>query len=109
MGEGSGTGGGKGPDSTLTFLTRFCTRCNLSLLRVKSRFEEDIWEVNNEALWGVSSQSATFMVAMVSTLVESISTAASIWMESAKSRESSLHFSALRSPQTILPDKSSSP
>ena len=52
MGEGSGTRGGKGPDGTLTFLTRFCTRCDLSLLRVKSRFEEDIWEVNCEALWG---------------------------------------------------------
>src|ERR1700683_1724752 len=88
---------GKG-SGILAFLMRFCTRCNLSPLRAKSRFEEDIWEVNDEALWGTSLLSTTFIVAMVSASVELILTAASIWMKSAmtKSRESSLHSSHCR-------------
>src|ERR1700677_3622985 len=103
MGEGSGTGGGKGPDSTLTLLTRFCTRCDLSLLRMKSGFEEDIWEVNCEALWATPSIVYHLHGSHGIHLVESILTAASIWMKSAmtKSRENSFHSSALKSPWTI--------
>src|SRR5882762_4526077 len=100
-GEGRGARGGKGPDGTLGFLTRFCTRCDLRPLRMNSDDEEaESWEVKDEAFCSSSSLSTTFTVAMASVSVALASTAASMWMKSAitESSDNACHSSASISP-----------
>src|SRR5882762_8961120 len=91
-GEGRGAKGGKGPEGAFGFLMRFCTKCGFRPVNVKSPFEDDICEIDDEASNGTSSLSTTFTVAMACASAESglISMAASTWIKSAmmESRES---------------------
>jgi hypothetical protein len=97
----------QGPDGTLGFLTRFCVRRDPRQLRlrVKSSDNDDSWDVNDEVPCSVSSLS---IIAITSASTVLASMAASMWIKT-ESSNSICHSSALRSPYTILPDKSGFP
>lgn len=107
-GEGRGADEGKGSACNLGLLTRSCTKRDFRPLKVKTGFDVESQDANNETHCNASSLSTTVTVALASGSARSVTTAASAWIKLATTAPSPLRPRSCLG-QSILPDRSDSP